>query len=83
MRPVRRHEFQHRDAVHLGQADVEDDGIVRFGLAQIVPLLAVEGAIDDIAGVGQRGGELAIEIGVVLDDEQAQGIFLRRTANVR
>ena len=37
-----------------------------------MPLLAVEGAVDDIAGVGQRGGELAVEIGVVLDDEQAQ-----------
>ena len=36
-------------------------------------LLAVEGAIDDIAGVGQRGGELAIEVGVILDDEEAQG----------
>ena len=40
-------------------------------------LLAVESAIDDIAGVGQRGGELAIEIGVVLDDEEAQWLFLR------
>ena len=40
-------------------------------------LFAVEGAVDDIAGVGQRGGELAVEIGVVLDDEEAQGGPLR------
>ena len=69
--------FQHRDAVHLGQADVEDDGVVGLGLAEIMALLAVEGAVDDVAGVGQRGRELAVEIGVVLDDEQAQGGVLR------
>src|SRR6185437_17089007 len=45
-----------------------------------VSLLAVEGAIDDIAGVGQRGSKLAIEIGVVFDDEQAQGYL--RSASV-
>ena len=37
---------------------------------------AVEGAIDDVAGVGQRGGELAVKVGIVLDDEEAQGFFL-------
>ena len=67
--------FQHRDAIHLWQADVEDDGVVGLELAQIMAFLAVEGAIDDIAGVGQRGGELAVEVGVVLDDEKAQGII--------
>ena len=77
MRPPRRHDFQHRNAVHLGQADVEDDGVVGLGLAEIMALLAVEGAIDHVAGLGQRGGQLAIEIGVVLDDEQAQGMSLR------
>jgi hypothetical protein len=40
-------------------------------------LLAVERAVDDVAGVGQRRGELAIEIGIVLDDEEAQGSLLR------
>jgi hypothetical protein len=35
-------------------------------------LLTVEGAIDDVTGVGQRGGELPIEIGIVLDNEKAQ-----------
>jgi hypothetical protein len=38
-----------------------------------MPLLAVEGAIDDIAGVGQRRGELAVEIRIIFDDEKAQG----------
>ena len=71
-RPVRRQDFQHRDAVHFGQADVEDDRVVGLDLAEIMPLLAVEGAVDDVTGVGQRGGELAVEVGVVFDDEQAQ-----------
>src|SRR4051812_13485028 len=63
--------FQHRDAVLLRQADVEHHGIVGLVVTEKMPLLAIEGAIDDIAGVGQRLGKLAIEIGVVLDDEQA------------
>ena len=74
--------FQDRDAVHLRQADIENDRVVGFGLAEIMALLAVEGAIDDIAGVGQRGGELAVEIGVVLDHEEAQGIILRSAAGM-
>ena len=64
--------LQHRDAVHLRQADVEDDRVVGLGLAEVMALLAVEGAVDHIAGVGQRGGELAVEVGIVLDDEEAQ-----------
>jgi hypothetical protein len=42
-------------------------------------LLAVIGAVDHIAGVGQRGGELAVEVGVVLDDEEAQRLVLRES----
>ena len=74
--------FQHRDAVHFRQADIEDHGVVGLGLAEIMALLAVEGAIDDIAGVGQRGGELAVEVGIVLDHEEAQGILLRSAAGM-
>ena len=68
--------LQHRNAVHLGQADVEDDGVVGLGLAEVMPLLAVEGAVDHIAGVGQRRRELAVEIGIVLDNEEAQAKIL-------
>ena len=64
--------LQHRDAVHLRQADVEHDGVIGLGVAEEVPLLAVEGAVDHIAGVGQRRRQLAVEIRIVLDDEQAQ-----------
>jgi hypothetical protein len=37
-----------------------------------MPLLAVERAIDDIAGVGQRCGQLTVEIGIIFNNEQAQ-----------
>ena len=70
-RPAAAPRLEHRDAVHLGQADVEDDGVVGLGLAEKVAFLAVEGAVDHIARVGQRRRELAVEIGIVLDDEEA------------
>ena len=46
-------------------------------------LLAIESAIDDVARVGQRSGELAVEIGVVLDHEEAQSIVLRLAAGMK
>ena len=70
--------FQHRNAVHLRQPDVEDDGIVGLGLAEVLALLAVKSAIDHVAGLGQRRRELAVEVGIVLDDEQAQQNLLGR-----
>ena len=45
-------------------------------------LLAIEGAVDDVAGVGQRSGELAIEVWIVLDHEEAQGIILRSRTGI-
>ena len=70
--PVAPPGLQHRNAVHLRQADVEHHGVIGFAVAEKMPLLAVEGAIDHIAGVGQRRGELTVEIGIVFNDEQAQ-----------
>jgi hypothetical protein len=64
--------FQHRNAVHFRQTDIEDDGVVGLALTEIVALLAVESAVDDISGIGQRGCQLPIEIGVVLDDKKTQ-----------
>ena len=64
--------LQHRNAVHLRQADVEHDRVVGFAVAEKMPLLAIERAIDHISGVGQRRGQLTIEIGIIFNDEQAQ-----------
>jgi hypothetical protein len=38
-----------------------------------MPLFAIERTIDHVTGVGQRGRELTIEVGIVFDDEKAQG----------
>jgi hypothetical protein len=38
-------------------------------------LLTVKGAVDDITRVGQRGGELAVEVGVVFNDKKPQGML--------
>ncbi len=51
--------LQHRDAVDLGQAEVEHDGVIRFGLAQEVGFLAIARVVDRIAGVGERQLQLA------------------------
>ena len=67
----------------FGRADVEDDGVVRLALAEIVALLAVESPIDDVAGVGQRGGKLPIEIRIVLDDEKAHAVLRSEAADER
>jgi hypothetical protein len=64
--------FQHRDAVHLRQADIEDDGVVRLALAEVMAFLAVERPVDGIAGVRQRAGELAVQVRIVFNDKQPQ-----------
>ena len=65
--------LQHADAVHLGQAGVEDDDVVGLGVAEEEALLAVEGGIDGVAGVGERRDELAVEVAIVLDNQGAHG----------
>ena len=67
--------LEHRDAIHLGQADIEDDGVIRLAFAEKVPFFPIEGAIDHVARVGKCGRELSVEIGIVLDDEEAQSEY--------
>ena len=71
-RPVAPPGFQHRDAVHLRQADIEHHRVIGLAVAEEMPLLAIEGAIDHVAGIGQRRGQLAVEVGIVFDDQKAQ-----------
>ena len=40
-----------------------------------MPFLAVKGAVHHVAGIGQRGGELTVKVGVVFDYEKAQGVL--------
>ena len=64
---------EHGDAVDLRQAEIEDDGVVGLGLAEELPLLAVEGGVDRVARLFEGGHDLLIEGSVVLDNEKAHG----------
>jgi hypothetical protein len=57
-------------AVLFGQAQIQDNGIVRFGVAQKPTFFAIEGAVDGVACPRKRGENLPIEVLVILDDEQ-------------
>ena len=63
--------LEHRDAVHLRQADVEDDDVVGLGVAEEIALLAVGRRIDGVAGIRQRCDQLTVQIFIILDDERA------------
>jgi hypothetical protein len=42
-----------------------------------VPFLTVEGGIDGVSRIAERGHELAIEIRIVLDDKKPQNTLPR------
>jgi hypothetical protein len=65
--------LQHGNPVHLRQAEIEDDRVIGFALAEIMRFLAVESLVDGIARLAQGGAKLAIEIGIVFDNEEAHG----------
>jgi hypothetical protein len=79
--------LQHRDAVHLGQAEVEDHRIIGFGLAQELGFLAVGRMVDGVAGVAQGQLQLARQVGIVLDEQDTHGrlltVFSRRSESGR
>ena len=63
--------LENADAIHDGKADVEDDGIVRLGVAEKVAFLAVLGRVDRIAGVGECGHQLPVQVRVILNHQQS------------
>ena len=65
------------DAVHLRQADVEDDDVVRLGVAEEIALLAVRRGVDGVARIRQRGDELTVQIFVILYDKDTHFPSLR------
>jgi hypothetical protein len=65
---------EHGDAVDLRQAEIEDDCIIRLGLAEEAAVLAVERLVDGVARMLEGGDDLAIEVFVVLDDEKTHAI---------
>ena len=72
--PVLAPGLQHRKAVHLRQAEIEDGQIVGFGFAEELAVLAVVGGIDRVAGVGQRAAELLPQVLIVLDHQHPHAL---------
>ena len=64
--------LEHAQAVFLGETEIEYDGVVGLGIAEKMPLLAVERGVDGVARIAQRGDELPVQVGIVLDDEKSQ-----------
>ena len=49
VRPSRLPVFQHRQSVERRQTKIEDDRVIRFGIAHEMPLLAVKSGIDRVS----------------------------------
>src|SRR3974390_2460655 len=61
--------LQDGNAVHLGQTDIQNNRIIGLGLAEKMPFLAIESAVDHVSRIGERGYELPVEIRIILNDE--------------
>ncbi len=61
--------FDDGDAIELRQADIKNDGVIGLGVTEIMAFLAVECLIDDITRLLEGIGQLTIEIGIVLNNE--------------
>jgi hypothetical protein len=68
--------LQHRDAVDLGQAQVEDHRVVRLGVAKEMRLLAVGGVVDGVVGVGQGLFQLPRQVRIVFRQQDPHGSAL-------
>jgi len=60
---------QHLRAGDFRQAEIEDGGIVEFGVAQMLAILAVGGDIDGEILVAQRAGDFTRQQSIVFDQQ--------------
>ena len=56
-------------AIDLREAEIEDHGVIIFGRAEIMAVLAIGREVDRIARALERRAQLATEIGFVFDDQ--------------
>src|SRR6185437_8543498 len=63
--------LQHRDAVHLGQTEVQYHRVIGFGIAQEMAFLAVICLVHDITGIGQRLFQQPLQVLVVFHQKYA------------
>ena len=61
--------LQHRQPVELGQAEIEDRGVIGLRVALEPGLLAVRHHVDGHAGSLERGRDVGCDARLVLDDE--------------
>jgi hypothetical protein len=73
---------EHGQPVHDRQAEIEDYGIVVFGLPEIMAVFAIGREVHGIACPFERSLELRAERRLVLDDQQAH-IFVLMLGIVR
>jgi hypothetical protein len=65
--------LQYADAIHHRQPDIEYHRIIGFGVTQMVSVLAVMSGIDGIAGIFQSRLQLAVQVLVIFDNQDAHG----------
>jgi len=70
---------QDRQAVDLGEPEVQHDGVVPFRLAKEVGALAVGGAIHRVAGIAERARELRRQQRFIFDDQDPHFIVIAQT----
>jgi hypothetical protein len=64
---------EHGQPVDLGQAQIEDRGVVLLGRAEEMAVLAVGGKVHRVTGLFQRAFQLLAEGRFILDDQDAHG----------
>ena len=62
--------LQHRHPVHLGQAEIQHDDIIGFGIAQEMAILAIQRGVHGIAGILKGTPKLAVQVRIVFNDKR-------------
>ena len=70
---------QHAQPVEPGQAEVEHHRVVGLGLAQELCLDTVARAVDGVARLGERLGQLRGQDRLVFDDQDPQHLLIVQT----
>jgi hypothetical protein len=65
--------MQHFDPLHVGETEIQNRGVEIFRAAEIVTGLAIGRVLDDESGALQARNEALREIGIVLDEQDANG----------
>ncbi len=67
--------LEHRDSIDLGQAKIQDHGVIGLGVAQEVSFLTVRRVVDGVVGVRQRLFQLARQVWIIFGEQDAHQLF--------